>query len=132
MLKRCGAAKFGYMSGETGDQIAFNLHGRLYRMTLPLADQNDQQAVRSAWRALVLQIKARLVAVESGITTVEREFLGDVVLANGHTAHEWLLPQLESNQKRMPTRMWLMSDPAVAHVQPPRLTDSVDSRQRPQ
>ena len=40
-------------------------------------------------------IKAKLEAVESGISTVEREFFYDVVLPDGKTIGEWMAPQLE-------------------------------------
>ena len=40
--------------------------------------------------------KAKLEAVESGISTVEREFFYDVVLPDGKTIGEWMAPQLET------------------------------------
>lgn len=54
-----------------------------------------EQACRSRWRALYLIVKAKLEAVEAGISTVEREFLYDIVLPDGRTAGEWIAPQIE-------------------------------------
>jgi len=54
--------------------------------------------VRRRWRALALVIKAKLEAVESGISTLEREFFSDVVLPNGSTLGQVLIPQLEALQ----------------------------------
>jgi hypothetical protein len=49
---------------------------------------------RRRWRALLLVIKAKLEAVSSGISTLEREFLSDVVLPNGQTLGAWAVPML--------------------------------------
>lgn len=40
-------------------------------------------------------IKAKLEAVDAGISTVEEEFLAHVMTPDGSTVHEWLAPQLE-------------------------------------
>ena len=45
-------------------------------------------------------IKAKLVAVEAGISTIEREFLADVVLPDGHTVGQWVAPQLDKIYER--------------------------------
>lgn len=42
-----------------------------------------EQAVRQKWRALALVIKAKLEAVESGISIFEDEFLANIVLPDG-------------------------------------------------
>ncbi len=54
---------------------------------------------RRLWRALLLIVKAKLEAVASGISTLEREFLADMVLPNGRTLGEWAVPQLEAIQR---------------------------------
>ena len=54
-----------------------------------------EQACRQRWRALLLIIRAKLEAVESGITTLESEFLNNLVLSDGGTIEEWLAPQVE-------------------------------------
>ena len=54
-----------------------------------------EQACRSRWRSLYLIIKAKLEAVESGISTIDREFLYDVVLPDGRTVGDIVTPQLE-------------------------------------
>ena len=53
-----------------------------------------EQACRQRWRALPLIIKAKLEAVESGITTLESEFLANIVLPDGGTVGQWLTPQV--------------------------------------
>lgn len=55
-----------------------------------------EQACRSTWRALLLVIKAKLEACAVGISTVEREFMADVVMPSGQTLGEWVRPQLQS------------------------------------
>ena len=115
MLKKFGAEEFAYRTSAKLDEIAFKIKGRFYRRTLPRPSKDDpqikltaanrlrnpsdqvralEQAIRSSWRALALHIKARIVAVQAGITTLEREFLPDLLLPNSQTTHEWLLPQI--------------------------------------
>ncbi|MEM9027083.1 MAG: hypothetical protein AAGC70_01820 [Pseudomonadota bacterium] len=51
-----------------------------------------EQACRSRWRALHLAIKAKLEAVEVGITTFEEEFLAHIVMPDGRPVGEHVLP----------------------------------------
>ncbi len=52
------------------------------------------QAEREAWRRLLLLTKAKLEAIADGFTTIEHEFLPDLVLANGTTVGEVVYTQL--------------------------------------
>ena len=54
-----------------------------------------EQACRQRWRALLLIIRAKLEAVESGITTLESKFLPNIVLPDGGTVGQWLAPQID-------------------------------------
>lgn len=53
-----------------------------------------EAATRQRWRALVLVLKAKLEAVASGISTLEAEFLANVVMANGMTIGQAIMPRL--------------------------------------
>ena len=53
------------------------------------------QASRQRWRALLLVIKAKLEAVTAGISTIETEFLANIVLPDNSTAGEWMIPQID-------------------------------------
>jgi len=55
-----------------------------------------EQNVRQRWRALLLSIKAKLEAVDAGISTIEQEFLPFVVMPDGRTFSDHVLPQIES------------------------------------
>lgn len=113
VLTRYGATSF--MSGWDEGQavIGFVIHDRQVRFVLPLPDPQDraftrsetgrarsaavaqkayEQAVRSAWRSLLLIIKAKLEAVESGIVEFDTEFLANLVLPNGQTVGSQVLP----------------------------------------
>ena len=114
-LARYGATAFVY--GWEGQRaiIQFRAHDRHIRFMLPLPDKTSlefiqtptgksrslpqveaaiSQAVRQRWRALLLIIKAKLEAIDSGIVTFEDEFLSHTVLPDGRTAGEWLKPQI--------------------------------------
>lgn len=124
ILARYGADRFGYMTTSDSAVVAFQAHGRSVRFHLPLPNKGArefthaldrrkhppawvprrpedayrawEQACRQRWRALALVIKAKLEAVECGITSFEKEFLAHIVLPNGATVGEWMGPQLEA------------------------------------
>lgn len=54
-----------------------------------------EQACRASWRALHLVIKAKLEAVSLGISTIEREFMPDVLTKSGQTIGELVAAQRE-------------------------------------
>jgi hypothetical protein len=116
-LQRYGATAFGY-GWEAGQaQVMFHIANRRvrFRITLPDSESPEikftparryerskeqqeealEQAVRQRWRALALVIKAKLEAVEAGISTVEEEFLAHIMLPDGSTVGEWAEPQLK-------------------------------------
>lgn len=55
-----------------------------------------EQEHRSAWRGLLLLLKAKLDAILTGATTVEREFLADVVLPSGKTVGQTIKAGIET------------------------------------
>lgn len=120
ILARYGASHFAYATMPGVAQLAFQIPRKdktvvSVKMTLPLPAKDDkrfkfdgrgawrsdegihkawEQACRSAWRAMCLIVKAKLEAVSSGISTLEREFMADLMLPNGQTLSESVLPQL--------------------------------------
>lgn len=120
VLKRYGASRFGYMVGPTEAMIAFEARNRRIRFIVPMPDPTDEkyhyrkvsnyskkrltpdqaqerieQEGRQRWRALLLAIKAKLEAVETGISTFEDEFLPHIVLPSGQTVGQWIGPQID-------------------------------------
>ena len=114
-LTRYGATGFGYATQGDRAAIEFEIQHRRVRIILNLPRLEEftwteqsrrrsasgmktahEQAVRQRWRALALVIKAKLEAVESGISTIEQEFMAHVVLPSGATIGEWLAPQIEA------------------------------------
>jgi hypothetical protein len=67
-------------------------------------EQAWEQVGRQRWRALALAIKAKLEAVQSGITTFEEEFMAHVVMPNGQNLGVWIVPQIAEayEKKKMP------------------------------
>lgn len=119
LLRRYGADHF--MSGwsQSKAMIAFRVHERYVRFELQLPDRNEkqfthvktgyghvrprtpqaaekmwEQGCRQAWRALALVIKAKLEAVDAGISTFETEFLAHIVLPGDKTVGEFIIPKL--------------------------------------
>lgn len=117
-LQKYGADQFMY--GWDGDRaiVGFRMEGRHIRFVLAMPDRNAdefwftptrrnkrsesqahkewEQATRQRWRALALVIKAKLEAVESGITEFEDEFLAHILLPDGRTVSEFMRPQVET------------------------------------
>jgi hypothetical protein len=112
-LQRYGATGFMYGWEDSAAVLAFKAHDRLMRFHLPLPDRNDpalgrtatgrsrnpqaayEAEVRRRWRALTLAIKAKLEAVSTGITSFEEEFGMFVVLPDGSTVREHVLPKID-------------------------------------
>lgn len=117
MLTRYKASKFASGWSEHGAVLMFEAAGKRVRFDLPMPDPKDakftrdprsswrqrpaaaahrayEQECRARWRALALVIKAKLEAVESGITTFEAEFLAHIMLPDGGTFGEWAAKQL--------------------------------------
>jgi hypothetical protein len=116
-LARYGATAFMYGWDQAGAVIMFQTKGRRVKFVLPLPDRQArefthtptrgtprtaeqaaaawEQASRQRWRALALVIKAKLEAVEAGITVFDDEFLAHMVTGDGRTIGEHLRPQLD-------------------------------------
>jgi hypothetical protein len=92
----------GFMIKNISVQLSFSIPSKKdYELTrqgwMRSASQVEiewQKGYRQRWRAMVLIVKAKLEAIESGISTIEREFLADVLLPDGRTISEALIPQL--------------------------------------
>ncbi len=120
LLIRRGAKAFqsGWADGQAA--IGFILNDRTLRFKLPIPSKEDpafnltpgrgrkrdsvaaekawEQACRSRWRALLLAIKAKLEAVDAGISIFDREFLAFIVdPASGQTIGDEIEGQLELN-----------------------------------
>jgi hypothetical protein len=120
ILMRWGATRFAYGIDETRAMIAFQFQAKQIRFTLPLPDRSDKsfryshngsrrrsdpdaflawsQACRQRWRALALSIKSKLESVESGIESFDVAFMAHIVLPDGKTVADHVLPALEANQ----------------------------------
>lgn len=114
LLTQHGATGFGYAQEGDKAMIVFRMHSRHIRMVLtypslesftytqggrwrdlPQRKNAHGAEVRRLWRELLLLLKAKLVAIQSNITSFEKEFLGDTLLPDGKVVFEWLQPQLE-------------------------------------
>jgi hypothetical protein len=115
VLTRYGASGFGYqwerrllpvvpppLHGEKMREqevaaVMFQFKDRRVRLDIPMPE--DQREVRQRWRAVLLVIKAKLEAVASGISTLEAEFLANLVTENGMTIGQVMLPRLSEATK---------------------------------
>ncbi len=95
LLCKYGADQFAYASSIDAALIGFRVHQRMIRFHLPnpnpdkfRSEDSYAQEARRRWRALCLVIKAKLEAVQSGITTFEQEFYAHILLPGGMTVYE--------------------------------------------
>jgi hypothetical protein len=127
VLRRYGAGQFAYATDESRALIAFTMGGRQIRFVLQLPIKSEyrhtptgivrsvnsqqeawEQACRQRWRALNLVIKAKLEAVECGISVMEDEFMANIVLPDGRTVSQFMLPQInEAYRIGQPPRLLL-------------------------
>jgi len=112
-LMRWGATGFMFAWEEGISLVAFKYNGLQARIPIPMPDRDGvsiiktsagyarnpteqkkvyDQAVRQRWRALLLMVKAKLEAIESEITTFEQEFLPYIVLPDGRSVADSLMP----------------------------------------
>jgi len=120
ILTRYGASQFvsGWDQGHMQAMVQFDMKSRRIRFLLKMPtneqyktyrrknshhdserterqmeDMVDQE-MRRRWRALALVVKAKLEAVESGISEFEEEFLAHIVTSSGQTIGDMVLPKL--------------------------------------
>ena len=125
-LHRFGADGFAYAWQGARAQVTFLLHNYQVRLELPLPDMDDPKRVlelgkelaragrkkvpdnaadavklisQQRWRAMLLILKAKLVAITEEVRTFEQEFGMDIVIADGRTVGEYLQPQLEEGRR---------------------------------
>ena len=113
---RYGADGFMYGWSDGNAVVAFRMNNRHLKFVMAMPDQQERQfthtperdtersavkagaaydqAVRQRWRALALVIKAKLEAVESGITEFDDEFLAHIVLPDGKTVGQVMRSQI--------------------------------------
>lgn len=114
LLVAHGAEGFAYGWTSEHDRVEFVWEGQRVRFTLPRpkrekfaltstglqrSDKQVQAAMegedRRRWRALLLVVRAKVEAVESGIAIFEEEFLAFIVMPNERTVGDILVPQLQ-------------------------------------
>jgi hypothetical protein len=132
ILERYGADQFMYGWQDQAAVVAFRMNERRVRFLLPLPDRNAkeftqssrgartleaasklyEQSVKQKWRALALVIKAKLEAVESGISEFEDEFLANIMLPTGETVGDWMRPQVAEAYRvgHMPPLLPMLTD----------------------
>lgn len=132
-LTRYGARKFMYGWDNDAAVIAFEAHGKQVKFILPLPARNSreimytdsgrarslsaqetayEQATRQRWRALLLIIKAKLEAIDSGICVFEDEFMSRIVIPGGQTVGDFVRPQIEECYRTglMPSMLPMLGD----------------------
>lgn len=106
LLMKAGAEGYhtGWQSSTATDPgwdaIEFLWKGKQIRFRLPRskASRNEEQRNRQRWRVLFLVVKAKIEAVQAGISIFEEEFLSFIVTASGKTVGEVLLPKLAASK----------------------------------
>lgn len=111
---------FGNAIGDDGlarSMVTFRNAGIAYRIAIIMPDEGHEafthsetgrprvasaaenawkQECRRRWRSMVLLIKAKLVAVDDGITEFEEEFMPYAVTDTGETIAERILPSMKA------------------------------------
>lgn len=115
LITRYGATSTAFMNAPGRAIVCFEANSRRIMFELKLPDRAEkrfmrngfghllpvpkqvekwEQACRQSWRALALVIKAKLEAVETGITSFEDEFLAHIVMPDGQTVASHIKPRI--------------------------------------
>lgn len=112
-VMRFGATAFASMEDQVEQRIGFEIRGMQIQMRVPvpkreefrLTDSGRKRTESSAFneweseckrrmRSLSAVIKAKLIAIDDKVATIEQEFLPYIVLPNGSTIGDMLIPNL--------------------------------------
>lgn len=132
LLRRYGCSETGSYDTPDAEVLLFARDRVTYRFTLPIPDEETakqsiydrtgpkerrhypgpeaQQRERARrLRALLAVVKAKLIAVDEGISTLEQEFLAEIVTDNGQTYGERVVPEIRqaAMDGRIPTALAL-------------------------
>lgn len=97
LLTRHGATHIGVYSEPERSTVLYKMGERYIRHTIERPTEktkrgsrpvDPEREFRRRWRVLVLITKAKLEMIAAGDSTIEREFLADVVLADKSTVYE--------------------------------------------
>lgn len=121
ILVRYGADQFVYGAGNDYAMVGFRVKKTMIKIDMPLPDRNDdefttdtrgyersknvsevlyEKEIKRRWRCLALVIKAKLEAVETGISTFEKEFLGFIILPGGKTVYEMTYKKISQSYEK--------------------------------
>lgn len=112
-VMRFGATRFASAVDESYHHIGFQVRDLTIEMKIPIPKREDfvrsssgrsrtESAVFADWekeckrrmRSLAAVIKAKLIAIDDKVATIEQEFLPYIVLPTGLTIGETLIPKL--------------------------------------
>jgi hypothetical protein len=119
LLTRYGVEQFVSGLAEQEARIQFRAKGRYVRFVLPIPAKTEKRfthqakytykprtqmeaqkaweaELRRLWRALALEVKAKLEAVQSGIVGFEDEFMAHIVMPDGKTMAEHARPMIDA------------------------------------
>jgi hypothetical protein len=113
LVRAKGAKRIGTMRTHDSATVAFELNGYAIRFTLPMPTPENvrnpkkkepeallrrrvDQLERTRWRALLLCIKAKFEAIESGIEVFEEAFMSHINVPGSGTVADDVIPKLEA------------------------------------
>lgn len=115
VLRKYGATAIVSGAAENRAFVQFEMSGRRVQFVLDIPSKDERRftrdrwgsmrsqdaaqkswdkAHRQRWRALLLVIKAKLEAVESEITVFDEEFMAHIILPDGKTVSQHMIPQI--------------------------------------
>ncbi|MEY2849632.1 MAG: Leptospira phage [Actinomycetota bacterium] len=104
VLKKYGCDAFVSGWSPDGAMIQFAYRGRSAKVAIPYPKEHSQakleRAQRQRWRILLLLVKAQLESVRCGLQSFEEAFLPWMLLLDGSTVAETMIPQLPPAKER--------------------------------
>lgn len=97
LLSKHGATSFGMMETLETSTLVCEYKGR--RLKFEIKRHKEMQEYMRQWRVMLLRIKARIEEVTSKEVTVDEAFMPYIMLPNGLTVAETILPAIADTYK---------------------------------
>lgn len=117
MLMKYKARKTAFLTDDNFATVIFEIQDYQVKIDLPVPQKADfrlsptgnsrkpdaiekafLKAIDTRWKVLALVIKAKLQAIEHGVTSIENEFLAQIVLSENRTIRDTVASQLTESR----------------------------------
>lgn len=94
VLLSWGIEEFFSGTSPRGDGVGFKHNDRVYKISVPIKSDCNEQERRQMWRILFMSLKMDLEKIDCGLISFEDQFLAMMALPDGTTVADFMkLPE---------------------------------------